>query len=151
MSLSATSIRFLNTSRDVDFTMSPGSLFQCLTTLFMKKFFLTSNPNLSWSNLKPLHHVLSFVTWKKRPTPFLLQPPCRYLETAIRSPLQPRLLQIKQLQFPQSLLITHFLVLLPALLLFFAHDWATQFPFHIEGPKAEHNIWGAIYNNIIII
>ena len=37
---------FLNTSRDGDSTTSLGSLFQCLTTLPVKKFFLISNLNL---------------------------------------------------------------------------------------------------------
>jgi len=37
---------FLNTSRDGDSTTSLGSLFQCLTTLSVKKFFLISNLNL---------------------------------------------------------------------------------------------------------
>jgi len=43
MSRSATSTRFLNTSRDGDSTTSLGSLFQCLTTLSVQKFFLLSN------------------------------------------------------------------------------------------------------------
>jgi len=37
---------FLNTSRDSDSTTSLGSLFQCLTTLSIKKFFQISNLNL---------------------------------------------------------------------------------------------------------
>jgi len=37
---------FLKTSGDGDFTTSLGSLFQCLTTLSVKKFFLISNLNL---------------------------------------------------------------------------------------------------------
>ena len=41
---------FFNTSRDGNSTMSLGSLFQCLTTLLEKKFFLTSNLNLPWRN-----------------------------------------------------------------------------------------------------
>jgi len=40
MSLSTTSERVLNTSRDGDSTTSRGSPFQCLTTLSVKKFFL---------------------------------------------------------------------------------------------------------------
>ena len=43
---------FLNTSRDGDFTTSPGSPFQCLATLSVKKFFLISNLNLPWRNLR---------------------------------------------------------------------------------------------------
>jgi len=38
------STRFLNTSRDGDSIASLGSLFQCLTTLSVKKFVLISNP-----------------------------------------------------------------------------------------------------------
>ena len=40
------STRFLNISRDGDSTTSLGSLFQCLTILSVKKFFLVSNLNL---------------------------------------------------------------------------------------------------------
>ena len=43
MSLSATSTWFLNTPRDSDFTTLLGILFQCLTTLSEKKFFLISS------------------------------------------------------------------------------------------------------------
>ena len=53
MSWSATSTHFLITSRDGDSTTSLGSLFQCLTTLSVKKVFLISNPNLPWCNLRP--------------------------------------------------------------------------------------------------
>jgi len=59
MSLSTTSKRFLNTSRDGDSTTSLGSLFQCLTTLSVKKCFLMSNLNLPWCNLRPFPLVLS--------------------------------------------------------------------------------------------
>ena len=51
MSLSTTSKWFLNTSRDGDSTTSLRSLFQCLTTLSVKEFFLTSNLKLPWCNL----------------------------------------------------------------------------------------------------
>jgi len=44
MSLSTTSKRFLNTSRDGDSTTFLGSPFQCLTTLSVKKLFLNLNP-----------------------------------------------------------------------------------------------------------
>jgi len=37
---------FLNTSRDGDSTTSPGSLFQCLTALSVKNFFLISDLHL---------------------------------------------------------------------------------------------------------
>ena len=65
MSWSATSTRFFNTSRDGDSTTSLGSLFQCLTTLSVKKFFWRSNLNLPWCNSTPCPLFLSPVTWKK--------------------------------------------------------------------------------------
>ena len=46
-------IQFLNTSRDGDSTTSLGSSLQCLTTLSVNKFFLTSNLNLPWRHLRP--------------------------------------------------------------------------------------------------
>jgi len=46
MSLSTRPTCYLNTSRDGDSTTSLGSLFQCLTTLSVKKFFLISNLKL---------------------------------------------------------------------------------------------------------
>ena len=52
---------------------SQGSLFQCLTTLTVKKFFLMSSPNLPWSSFVPFSHILSLVTREKRsapPSPF---------------------------------------------------------------------------------
>ncbi|KAJ7399438.1 hypothetical protein BTVI_115200 [Pitangus sulphuratus] len=45
--LSAMSSHSLNTSRDGDSTTSLASLFQCLTMISLKKFFLLSNLNLS--------------------------------------------------------------------------------------------------------
>jgi len=54
MSLSATSLQFLKTSRGSDFTTSLGSLFQCFTIHSENKFFLISNLSLLWCNLRPL-------------------------------------------------------------------------------------------------
>ena len=45
--------------RDGDSTTSLGSLFQCLTNLLVKKFFLIPNVNLPWGNLRPFPLVLS--------------------------------------------------------------------------------------------
>lgn len=42
---------FFNTSRDGDSTTALGSLFQCLTTLSKKKFFLIANLNIHCLNL----------------------------------------------------------------------------------------------------
>jgi len=38
----------------------PGQLCHCITTLSEKFFFLISNPNLPWHNLRPFLLVLSF-------------------------------------------------------------------------------------------
>ncbi|KFQ72252.1 Leucine-rich repeat and IQ domain-containing protein 1, partial [Phaethon lepturus] len=46
-------------------------------TRIVKKFFLISNLNLPWRNLRPFPLVLSLVTWEKRPTPSSPQPPFR--------------------------------------------------------------------------
>ncbi|KAK4825788.1 hypothetical protein QYF61_002372 [Mycteria americana] len=67
-SLSTTSTCLLNTSREGDSTTSLGSLFQGLATLSVKKFFLISNLNFPWRNLRPSPLVLWLVTWEKRPT-----------------------------------------------------------------------------------
>ena len=45
---------FLNTSRDADSTTSLDSLFQCLTTLSVKKSFQISSLNLPWCSLRPV-------------------------------------------------------------------------------------------------
>jgi len=84
MSLSSTSKCFLNTFRDGGSTTPLGSLFQCLTTLSVKKFFLIFNLNLPWLNLRPFPLVVSPVNREKRPTPFSLQSPFRYLKRAVR-------------------------------------------------------------------
>ncbi|KAK4823315.1 hypothetical protein QYF61_000917 [Mycteria americana] len=86
--------------RDGDSTTSLGSLFQCLTTVSVKEFFLISNLNLPWRNLRPFPLVLSLVTWEKRPTPTSLQPPFR-----LNSPSSfPQLLLIRLvLQTPHQL------------------------------------------------
>ncbi|KAK4833022.1 LOW QUALITY PROTEIN: hypothetical protein QYF61_027404 [Mycteria americana] len=103
MSLSTTSTRLLNTSRDGDSTTSLGSLFQCLITLSVNKFFPVSNLNLPWHNLRPFSLVLLLVALEKRLTPTSLQPPV-VVESNKVSP-QPPFLQAKQPQFPRPLLI----------------------------------------------
>ena len=74
MSWSATSKRFLNTSRDGDSTTFLDSLFQCLTILSVMKFFLIPNLNLPWHNLRPLPLILLLVTWEKNCPVRLLEP-----------------------------------------------------------------------------
>jgi len=49
----------LNTFRDDDFTTSSSILFQCLTTL-SEKFFLVSNLNFPWHNMRPFPFVLGY-------------------------------------------------------------------------------------------
>lgn len=51
----------LNTSKDRGST-SLGALFQRLPTLSAEKFFLISNLNLPWGNLRPFPCVLSVIT-----------------------------------------------------------------------------------------
>jgi len=99
MSLSTTSKRFLNTSRDGDSTTPLGSLFQCLTTLSVRKCFLISNLNSPWHNLRPFPLVLSSVTSEKRPTPLSLEAPFRYWKRAITSHLS---LLLPRLNSPSS-------------------------------------------------
>ena len=69
MFLSTTSACFLDTSRASDSTTSLGSLIQHLTTLLEKKFFLISNLDLPWHNLKLFTLVLSVVMQEKRLNP----------------------------------------------------------------------------------
>lgn len=51
-----------------DSTAFLGSLFQCLITTSVKKFYQMSNPKLPWCNSKPSPIVLLFVSWEKRVT-----------------------------------------------------------------------------------
>ncbi|KAK4824710.1 LOW QUALITY PROTEIN: hypothetical protein QYF61_017936 [Mycteria americana] len=103
MSLSTSSKRLLNTSRDGDSTTSLGSLFQCLITLSVKKNFLISSLNLPWCNLRPFllsYHLLH--GRRDRPPP--LYNLLSVVESNKVSP-QPPFLQAKQSQLPQPLLI----------------------------------------------
>ena len=96
MSLSTTSKRFLNTSRDGDSTTSLESLFQCLTTLSVKKFFLIFNLKLPWRNLRPFPLILS--QWKET-NPTLAVSTFQILEESNEVSHQPPFLQTKQPQF----------------------------------------------------
>ena len=62
----------LKVSRDGESTKSLGNLFQCLTTLTVKDFFLIRNLNLFSLSLKPFPLVLSPQTLQKRLIPYLL-------------------------------------------------------------------------------
>lgn len=70
-------VHVLNTFRNSESLL--GSLFQCLRILLVYNFFLISNINLSWNNLRLFTLVLSYVTWEKRPplTTYLLSGSCR--------------------------------------------------------------------------
>ena len=59
MSLNTTSQCSLNTSGVGDSTTSLGSPLQCLTTLLEKQYFLMSNLNLPWHNLRPFPLIRS--------------------------------------------------------------------------------------------
>ena len=58
----ATSSLALNASRYGASTASLGNLFQCVITLWVKNFFLTSNLNLPCPSLKPFPLVLPLPT-----------------------------------------------------------------------------------------
>ena len=72
--LNATSTLSFNTYRDGDSSTSLGSLFQCLSTLSEKKFFLTFNLNLPCHNLRPFPFVLSLLPGRRGQLP-----PCHNL------------------------------------------------------------------------
>ena len=94
MSLSTTSKQFLNKSRDGDSATSLGSLFWCLTTLSVNKFFLISNLNLLWHNLRPFPLILSSVT-----SPALIVITFHVFEESNTVSPQPPLPQTKRSQF----------------------------------------------------
>ncbi|KAK4822235.1 hypothetical protein QYF61_011876 [Mycteria americana] len=91
--------------RDGDSTTSLGSLFQCLTTLSVKKFFLTSNLNLPWLNLRPFPLVLLLVPWEKRLDTHLTTTSFQVVVESNKVSPQHPFLQAKQPQLPQPLLI----------------------------------------------
>lgn len=66
------------TSQSGDFTPSLGHLFQCLTTLAVRKFILMSSVNLPGCNLSPLFLVLP-----DRDTKFILLSAQLFLKTGI--------------------------------------------------------------------
>ena len=107
MSLSTTSKWLLNTIRDGDSTTLSGSLFQCLTTLSVKKFFLISNVNFPWCNLRPFPLVQSPVTSEINSAHTVIT--FQALEESSKVSPQPPLPLTKQLQFLQSLLVGHIL------------------------------------------
>jgi len=102
MSLNALSTCLLNTSRDGG---SVASL-DILTTLSVNKFLLISNLNLPWHNRRPKRPiVLLLVTWEKRPTLTSLTTSFQAVVESDKLSAEPPLLQTKQPQFPQLLLV----------------------------------------------
>ena len=82
----ATSSLALNASRDGASTTSLGNLFQCVTTLCVKKLFLISNLNLlSQFKIIPPHPIT--IHPQKQPFPFLfICAPLKYWNDTMRSP-----------------------------------------------------------------
>lgn len=103
MSLRATPIHLLNTSREGDSTTSLNSLFQSLTTLLVKFFFVISSLNLTWHNLRSFPFAILLASWDKRLTPTSLQPPFQVAVENNNVPLEPPFFQPKQPQLPQLL------------------------------------------------
>ena len=62
----------LNDTRDGAPTALLGSLFQCLTTLTVKNFFLISSLNLPSSGLKPFPLILLLPALIESPSPAFL-------------------------------------------------------------------------------
>ena len=108
MSLSTTLKLFLKTSRDSESTTPLGSPLQWLTT-FLENYFLTSKLNFPWSNLRLFPLVLLLFTYKKRLTSTLTTTSFQVVVKGDKVPSQAPLLQTKQSQFPQLLLIRHVL------------------------------------------
>ena len=108
MSLSTTSKWFLNTSMDGDSTTSLGSLFQCLTTLSVKKCFLISNLNLlPLAQLKAISCLpVTCHQWEET-NPALAVSTFPVLEESNNVSPQPPFPQSKQPQFPQLLTQSH--------------------------------------------
>lgn len=108
MSLSATSMHFLNTSSDGH--CHPGQSIPVFDNTFFEEIFPNIQPKLPWRSLRPFPLVLLLVPWEKRPIPTLLQPPfsCTSFQVVVDSskvsPESP-LLWTKQPQFPQLLFL----------------------------------------------
>ena len=147
MSLSTTSTHRLNTSRDGDSTTSLGSLFQCLTTLLVK-FFLLSNLNLPWCNLRPFPLVLSTCYLREETNSHLATTFFQVVVESDKVSPQSPLLQAKL--FDSSLNHSHMTCSpdpSPASLPFSGHAPATQCPSCTEGPKTEHSIQGVAFTS----
>jgi len=103
--LKAPSNLALNTSREGASTAPLGNLFQCLTTLIVKKFFLISNLNLPSFSLKPLPlALLSLHAHVKSHAPAFCRP-LQVQESHYKVTPEPSLLQAEQPQLSQPFLI----------------------------------------------
>jgi len=105
MSLSATSTCLLNTLRDSDPITSLGSLFQCVTTLSVMKFFpnIQSKPSLAQLEAISSHSIASYLGEEINTCLTAIS-----FQVAVESDKvspQPPLLQTEQPQFPQAFLI----------------------------------------------
>ncbi|KAK4831073.1 hypothetical protein QYF61_015271 [Mycteria americana] len=105
MSLSTSSKRLLNTSRDGDSTTSLGSLFQCLITLFSEVKFpnIQSKPPLAQLEAissRPITCYLGAET-----DPHLATTSFQAVVESHKVSPEPPFLQAKQSQLPQPLLI----------------------------------------------
>jgi len=95
--------------------------------------------NSYWGNLRLFPLILSLVTWEKRLTPTMLQPPFEYLYRAIRSSLS---LLFSRLNKPSPLSHSSYNLFSPSSLLFFGCAPAPQYLSCGEGPKTEHSeVW----------
>lgn len=66
MAIISTPTHLSDTTRHGDSITSLGSLVQCLTILFIKKFFLISNLNHLWPSLRLSPLVLFLAAWEER-------------------------------------------------------------------------------------
>lgn len=117
MSLSATFTHILNTSRDddIDTTTFLGSLFQRFMTLSVNKCFLIFNLNLPWCNLRPFLPCLD-CDWGEDTNPHPTRISFQVERDEVSSYLA--ILQAKQPQHPQLLLIWFVFQTLPQLCCF---------------------------------
>ena len=98
--LKATSNLALSTPREGASTTSLGQLFQCLTALIGKNFFLISNLNLHSFSSKPLPLALSRHALVKSPSPAFSHVTFKYWKTSITSPCS---LPFSRVNSPNSL------------------------------------------------
>lgn len=79
-----------------------GNLFQCMTNLSVKKYFLLSSVNLPWHSLELFLHVLSLTTREK--SSMFISPPQEAVEgkLQIRQALPALALFLPGVTLPQS-------------------------------------------------